>query len=109
MTLLSVEPIYTTIVDPVVASLLAAHDIRLDKSWLDNPEDNENKARMYGPFLERGFKGDERLVIKWTGPERGFGCFAEVGIPTQTPVGVYAGVVTNQSVGSRYSWVSAHS
>lgn len=104
LTLLSVDPIYETVVDPLIASTLLNHDVKKDKAYADNPEDNENKAKMYGPFLSRGFKEDERLYIAWTGPERGFGAFASVGIPTGTPIGIYAGVVTNQSVGSRYSW-----
>ncbi|KAI9021270.1 hypothetical protein DFJ74DRAFT_120215 [Hyaloraphidium curvatum] len=104
VSLMGVEPIYNTTVDPILADIIAAHDIRNDQSYKDDIEGNEGKEKMYGPFLEQGFEGDERLYIAWTGPERGYGLFASVGIPVGTPIGVYAGVVTNQSVGSRYSW-----
>lgn len=104
MSLLQVAPLYATTADPVIADILAAHDIRNDAAYKENIEESQNKERMYGPFIQRGFEGDQRLYIAWTGPERGFGAFAEVGIPTGTPIGIYTGIVTNQSVGSRYSW-----
>ncbi|KAI9025617.1 hypothetical protein DFJ74DRAFT_766953 [Hyaloraphidium curvatum] len=102
--LMGVQQLHATATDPRVAHLLDAHDIRKDKAYTENPEAAEQNAFMYGTWIDRGTSGDERFYVEWTGPQRGYGLFAAVGIPIGTPVGVFGGVVTNASYGSRYSW-----
>jgi hypothetical protein len=51
--------------------------------------------------LEKGFKNDKRISVRWTGRTRGFGLFADVPLAVAQPVGVYAGIITNASANSR--------
>lgn len=104
ITQFNVVPVHKVEVDPSVAALLASHKVENDPAYLEDPEHYEDAVRRYSQVVEFGTGSDTRFYVAWTGPERGYGMFPRVPIVAGEPLGVYAGVVTNNSMNSAYAW-----
>jgi hypothetical protein len=72
-----------------------------DQAWINERDTAIDRTKTWGPFLEKGFKNDKRISVRWTGRTRGFGLFADVPLAVAQPVGVYAGIISNASANSR--------
>ncbi|KND02239.1 uncharacterized protein SPPG_02720 [Spizellomyces punctatus DAOM BR117] len=81
-----------------------AHDIRKDPTYSQNIELSEAYARVYGPFLDHVHDDDRRIYVKWAGPEKHFGVFADTYLPPNAFIAEYSGILTNSSFSTDYEW-----
>ncbi|KNE55096.1 hypothetical protein AMAG_01030 [Allomyces macrogynus ATCC 38327] len=99
-----VEPIHHLAIDPAIQRFIAVHDVTTDKSFVDSPDEMTKRVRKYGAWIERGTSLDQRFYVAYTDDVRGFGLFAASPIRKGDVLGVYAGVLTNQSHTTDYEW-----
>jgi len=87
---------------------LATKDITQEERYKNEEAEMKRREALYGPYIENGFKNDDRFYIKLSSPEVGYGLFAKTDIPAGSVIGVYGGrltrVVANGVTDTDYAW-----
>ncbi|KAK9768901.1 hypothetical protein K7432_000130 [Basidiobolus ranarum] len=99
-----VIPIHTMQVDPLIEKFVNAHDITTDEEYTEDPESSHLLALKYGAALTKGTSFDKRFYVRWVDNIRGYGLFATTNIPGGTILGVYSGILTNNTYTTDYLW-----
>jgi len=73
---------------------LKEYDINDDEKMKEHPEEYKVNSVMYGKYLEKGFKDDDRFYIQFIDQNKGFGLFAFKEIKQNDVIGVYTGLIT---------------
>jgi len=89
-------------------NFLATKDITQEDRYKNEVDEMKRREALYGPYIENGFKNDDRFYIKLSSPEVGYGLFAKTDIPAGSVIGVYGGrltrVVANGVTDTDYAW-----
>lgn len=72
---------------------------RNDKIYYDK------NSRLYGPYIEQGGENDRRFYCQYAGKEKGYGIYADLDIQKGTVIGVYTGIITNETANKDYAWI----
>ncbi|KAJ1560703.1 hypothetical protein HK405_006226, partial [Cladochytrium tenue] len=102
-TYLGLDYLRVLVVDAVVAPYVFSYDMDRDAPYLADKAWHDRWAQQLGYLFENGSPDDSRLFVKYIGPEKGYGVFANVDISAGQPVIEYTGVLTNGSI-SDYMW-----
>ncbi|KAJ3115669.1 hypothetical protein HDU96_000217 [Phlyctochytrium bullatum] len=92
-----------SILDPVIAKYVEAHDLRTDDMYIDDAENIERYLQSLSWYLENPITDDERFEVRFVSQEKGYGLFANMDVGTGNVVVYYTGFITNNSI-SDYSW-----
>lgn len=91
-----------------MAKFIESQNIYNEERYTSDAEEMKRRENLYGPYIERGFKDDDRFYIKLSSPEVGYGLFAKTDIPAGSVIGVYGGVLSrvkgNGVTDTDYSW-----
>ncbi|KAJ3115670.1 hypothetical protein HDU96_000218 [Phlyctochytrium bullatum] len=90
-------------VDPIIAKFVNAHDIRTDDLYTQDPLSSDRWAQNLGWFFENPIEDDRRFYVRFISKDKGYGMFSAIDIGPGVIVGVYTGVLTNNSI-SDYMW-----
>ncbi|KAK9766389.1 hypothetical protein K7432_004556 [Basidiobolus ranarum] len=102
-----VVPLNKMVADPNIERFLDSHDITTDSEYPEYVDDEASLiylAQKYGPFIEKGTANDKRMYVRWVDDDRGYGLYSSINIPGGSVLGVFGGVITNESYTTDYMW-----
>lgn len=91
--------------DDIIKDILDNHDILDDEEYLNDKTYYDKMTRLYGSYIEQGGENDRRFSCRYSGQEKGYGIYADFDIQKDSVIGVYTGVITNQTANKDYAWV----
>ena len=89
----------------MIQTVLDNHNLFEDKEYLENKDFYDKNIRLYGSYIEQGGEKDQRFHCRYVSAEKGYGIFADFPIQKGSVVGVYTGVITNETANKDYAWV----
>ena len=75
-----------------------------DAAYLEAPEAYDRLAEKYAPLIESHEDNHAGFAVKWCPIAMRFGLYAQVDVPADTFLGLFAGVITNESVDPGKTW-----
>lgn len=89
-------------------NFINSQNIYKEERYTNDEAEMRRRESVYGPYIENGFKDDDRFYIKLSSPEVGYGLYAKTDIPAGSVIGVYGGrlvrVQPNGVTDTDYAW-----
>ncbi len=90
--------------DDSLKEILDNHNVFDDEEYLKDKTYYDEMTGLYRWYIEQGGENDRRFSCRYAGREKGYGIFADLDIQKDSVIGVYTGLISNQSDNTDYTW-----
>ena len=108
-----IKPLHTPIYDPDILRDLDKISAKSDPLYQSDPSYYDALAEKHAAYVDQGSHEDqdrEKMFVKWSSPETGYGLFANRLIKKDEVVGLFTGFISSGGINTDYMWEypSAH-